>query len=106
MLYSLALGLYGLKIYFRKRAISSGFWGTLVLGELLYLAQVVVGLVMLFQSARPERSVHLLYGVLPVIVLPAAYAFTRGRDDHNAALSYGLIGLFLAGVAIRAMTTA
>ncbi len=106
LLYSLAIGVYGLIIYFRRRTIPAGFWGTLALGEVLYLGQVAVGVALSLRVGFPQRSVHILYGVLPVIVLPAAYAFTRGRDDRNAALAYGLIGLFLAGVAIRAMTTA
>ena len=106
LLFSLAIGLYGLFIYLRKRTITPSFWGTLAIGELLYLAQVAVGLLLVIQGDRPGRSVHILYGILPVITLPAAYAFTNGRDDHRAAFMYGLIGLFLAGVSLRAITTA
>lgn len=106
LLFSLAIGLYGIFIYLRKRTITSGFWGTLAIGELLYLAQVAVGLLLVIQGDRPGRGVHILYGILPVITLPAAYAFTNGREDHRAAFMYGLIGLFLAGVSLRAITTA
>lgn len=106
LLFSLAIGLYGLFLYIRKQTISSGFWGTLAIGELLYLSQIAVGLILIVQGDRPGRGVHILYGILPVITLPAAYAFTNGREDHRAAFMYGLIGLFLAGVSIRAITTA
>ena len=104
--FSVIVGLYGLLIYFRKQTITPAYWGTLVIAELLYVAQALVGLVLVLQGESPARGVHYLYGILSIISLPAAYAFLRGRDDRQAALSFGLIGLFMAGVALRAQTTA
>ncbi|MBI4768925.1 MAG: hypothetical protein HY784_00560 [Chloroflexi bacterium] len=106
LLFSLILGVYGLLIYARKQNITSNFWGTLVIAELLYVAQALVGVALVLQQLRPARGVHFLYGILSIITLPSAYAYLRGRDDRQAALVFGLIGLFMAGVALRAMSTA
>jgi len=66
-----------------------------------------VGGLLYLGGARPARiEVHILYGVLLVIVLPATFAYLRGRDERREALIYGLVGLFLAGVSLRAIVTA
>ena len=40
-----------------------------------------------------------------VIALPIAMTYTSGRDDRNQSLVYGIVGLFMAGLTIRALTT-
>jgi len=106
VIFSLLIGGYGFWRYFRREGVGGNFWSILAAGELLYLAQGVVGVLMFLSGLRPGRFVHILYGILMVIVLPGAYAYTRGKDQRREALVYGLVGLFLAGVALRAMTTA
>jgi len=106
VLFSVILGLYGLWLFFRKQKVDGNFFGVMATGELLYLAQGVVGVLSYLTGPPPSRSVHILYGVVLVITLPGAYAYLRGRDDRREALIYGLIGLFLAGVSLRAMFTA
>ena len=107
VLFSLVIGLYGLWRFFRKEGVGANFWSILAAGELLYVAQGIVGGLLFLGGARLARpAVHILYGVLMVIVLPATFAYLRGRDERREALIYGLMGLFLAGVALRAIVTA
>jgi hypothetical protein len=106
VIFSLLIGGYGFWRYFRREGVGGNFWSILAAGELLYLAQGVVGVLMFLSGLSPGRFVHILYGILMVIVLPGAYAYTRGKDQRREALVYGLVGLFLAGVALRAITTA
>ena len=106
LLFSLIIAGYGFLLYFRKRGLDASFWGALAAGELLYVAQVIVGFVLLAGGLRPPRTaVHLLYGALLCLVLPLAYVSTRAADTYREAGLYGLIGLFLAGIALRAMDT-
>lgn len=92
---------------YQKRGVDANLWGMLVIGELLYIAQVAVGVVLMLIGFQPARGwVHLLYGVVIVIVLPGIYAFTRGRNTSREAVFYGFTAMFLAGVAVRAMFTA
>jgi uncharacterized membrane protein len=106
LIFSLIITGYGLWLYLRKRGIDGNFWGALAAGELLFLAQMVLGLVLLAGGLRPARTaVHILYGALLVMVLPGAYIATRAADSYREAGLYAAAGLFLAGVSLRAMTT-
>ncbi|MEK7276220.1 MAG: hypothetical protein AAB427_02620, partial [Chloroflexota bacterium] len=105
LIYSLAVGAWALYLAFTKRGLTSSFWGALVINELIFIAQGVVGATMWIEGLRPARGVHILYGILSVIVLPSAFAFTKGGATRREAATYGLICLFLAGVALRAATT-
>jgi hypothetical protein len=105
LLFMVVASVWGLLLYARRRGVDGGYWGILVIGELLVLAQGILGLVLLIGGEQPGRGVHILYGVVAALTLPAAYGFTRGRDDRRAALVYGLLCLFLAAIAWRAATT-
>jgi hypothetical protein len=106
LIFSLIIAAFGFWRYVRGQGIDANFWGALAAGELLYIGQVVVGLVVLATGLRPARlDVHLLYGAVLALVLPAAYVGTRAADTRREALLYAAIGLFLAGIALRAMTT-
>ena len=105
MLFFLALGLWGLWIFFRKESVGGSYFGALVIGELLFVTQGVLGAVLYFTGHRFGQAVHVLYGLLGVISLPLAYTYVREKDDRREALIYGLVTLFLFGVAIRGMMT-
>ena len=107
LIFSLIIAGYGFLLYFTQRGIDANFWGTAAAGELLFLAQGVVGVLLYGSGLRPSRDlVHVLYGIVLLITLPGAYAITRGRDSRREAVIYAIIGLFLAGITLRAMTTA
>jgi hypothetical protein len=107
LIFSLILGGYAMWSFFRQQNLSGGFLGALVIAELLYLSQALVGVTLALQGGVPARGwVHYLYGVVMLISLPGLYAFVRGRDTRREALMYAVAGLFLAGISLRAMTTA
>jgi hypothetical protein len=87
VLFVLVCGLWGLIGYLRGQPVSPSFWGALVVG------------------LRPGQLIHFLYGVLTVLSLPTAYAYSRGRSGRRESLLYGLVCLFIFGLALRAMTT-
>ena len=81
-------------------------WGALVIGELLVLAEGLLGVSLFLAGHRPARTgIHILYGVFLVVALPGTFSFTRRRPARAEALIFGLISLFLAGVAVRARVT-
>jgi len=101
-----ALSIWGFFSYLRGRSISGSYKGALAIGELLMLAQFMLGVLLLFGGAQPARlSIHILYGIVAIIGLPGAFAYTRGRDDRWELLIYVVVCLFLCGIALRAMTT-
>ena len=109
LIFSLLIGLYGLWRFLRKEGVGENFWSILAAGELLYVAQGIVG-AMLYVTVpvRPAGwdQKHILYGIVLLITLPGGYAYMRGKDTRREALIYGLLGFFLAGIAFRAMQTA
>ena len=106
LIFSLILAAYSFLRYFRGQGIDASLWGVLAIGEVLYLAQGALGAVLLASGLQAARNwIHILYGIVMVIAAPGAYAVTRGRASRREAAVYGVIGLFLAGIALRAMTT-
>jgi len=109
LIFSLIIAGYGFWLFFRRKSVDGNYWGILATGELLFLAQGVAGLAIffLFPDLRPVRSwQHMLYGAVLTLTIPGAYAYLRGKDERREVLMYALIGLFLAGVTLRAQITA
>lgn len=105
LLITAVIGVWGLVTYFRKQPSSGSFRATLVLTEGLFIVQGVIGVLMFANGRRPHDNLHWLYGVLLVIVLPIAMSYVSGRDSRREPLVYGIAGLFMAGLTIRAFTT-
>lgn len=105
LLFMVLAGAWGVLRYARRRGVDGGYWGVLVIGELLILVQGILGMVLLAGGEQPGRGIHVLYGAVAALTLPAAYGFTRARDDRRASLVYGLLCLFVGAIAWRAATT-
>lgn len=108
LLFSIICVAWGLLNYIRKQPVTGGYWGGLVILQLLAVAQVVIGIVVFVstgggQLVRP--IVHLLYAATLVISLPAAYVYTGGKDTRNENLIYALVCLWLVFIAERSITT-
>jgi hypothetical protein len=90
--YMLACGLWGIFSAFRG-GLSGSLAGALVIGEGVIIVQGLLG------------GLHYLYGLSALITLPGLYGYTRGRPPATQALWFGGGALFIAGLAIRGMTT-
>jgi heme A synthase len=104
-LFFLLLGIWGLFRAIRKHGITGSYWGALVIGEGLYIAQAVLGIVLWVGGERPGRTVHLLYGIFALVALPGLFAYLKGDDSNRSQWYFGLLTLFLCGVAWRAIGT-
>lgn len=106
LLLSAIIGVWGLIMFFRRTMPSPGYRSTLILTEGLFIVQGLLGATLFLSGRRPHDELHWLYGVLLVLVLPIATTYTSGREDRRQSLVYGIAGLFMVGLAIRAFTTA
>ncbi|MBI4493883.1 MAG: hypothetical protein HY690_13915 [Chloroflexi bacterium] len=106
ILYLLLVGLWGLGGYFRGFRLTRNYTGALVIGEIVLVAQGVVGLALVLLGVMPGEGMHFLYGVASVLGLPLAHSYAQGRDDRQILLIYSLATLFVFGLAVRALTTA
>jgi len=105
-MFTLLAGLWGLVAALRRRPVEPGYWGIAGVGEILILAQGLIGVLLYIGGERPGRGIHILYGAVTALALPALYAITRGRDDHRAQWVYALLFFLLTALSLRAAATA
>lgn len=105
MLYFLGISLWGYYRFFRGQKIDSSYWGALAIGEILLLVQGLIGAYIWFAVARPWRPIHILYGFVALIMIPGAFAYTKGRDGRPEILIYGTATLIGVGLLLRGIFT-
>jgi hypothetical protein len=101
----LAVGLWGLFSFARGGELSGSLAGALAIGQALIVVQVLAGVALYIDGFRPQSSVHLLYGVTAVIILPFVWSYVKDRHPRQGLLFYSLVALFIAGLSIRGMAT-
>jgi hypothetical protein len=106
VLFFLILGIWGLYRAIRKQGVGGSYMGALVIGELIFVAQAVMGIILALGGGSPGRGAfHYLYGAFALVALPGLFAYLRGDDSNLAQWYYGLATLFLFGIALRAIGT-
>jgi hypothetical protein len=105
-IYVLIISLWGFWRFFRKQGVSPAYWGALAVGEVLLLAQALLGGYLWIIGLRPGRDIHLLYGVIVPIMIPGAYLYTKGRDGRPEILIYAAATIIDVGLLMRAIVTA
>lgn len=102
VLFMVAMGVWGLINYARKKPVTPDYFGALIIGEVLLVVEALLGFYLYISDFRPPRTeIHILYGITAAITLPGAFAFTRGRDSRWEGLIYACVCLFLAGLSLR-----
>lgn len=106
VLFFLLLGIWGLFRAIRRQGVDGSYMGALVIGELIFVAQAVMGIILAIGGGVPGRgNFHYLYGAFALVALPGLFAYLRGDDSNLAQWYYGLATLFLFGIALRAIGT-
>lgn len=105
LLFMTVMGLWGLVAYARGQGLSGSLAGTFVIGQLLIVVQVIAGVALVLWGGRPAESTHYLYGATAILMLPFFWSYLRSRDQRQALLYYSLVALFIAGLAVRGITT-
>ncbi len=101
------LGIWALFLRFRGRPLDTNWFGAALIGELLLVAQTLLGVYLYYIAgldvALPRPFIHILYGVVSVITLPAAQSyFGQLEDEKVKALAMAAACLFLWGIVLRA----
>ena len=105
MLFMAVLGTWGVLSYLRGGSLSGNIAGTFLIGQGLVALQVIAGAAIYIGGHRPSNSIHILYGVTAILVLPFAWSYLRDRNQRQALMIYSLLALFIVGLAIRGMAT-
>jgi hypothetical protein len=106
VLYYTAVGLWGLVLGIRGIGPTPSFIGAVVIAEIAAIGQGLLGILTLVFYRPPAQSLHVLYGFALALAFPLAATIVRRRERRTASLTFGLVALFAAGLAIRGMTTA
>lgn len=106
-MFFLILGLWGLFNAVRKQGVSGSYLGAMVIGEVLYVVQAVLGVILWaggFLPALGRPTMHVLYGAFALVFMPFVYfVWLKGDDSVQAQWVLGFTTLFLFGVALRAI---
>lgn len=108
ILFIVILALWSLWKFFRKQPIDPSYSGALIIGEVLILAQSALGLIIAVSGglASLERpSMHILYGVVSALVIPALFIYTKADKRYQVLPVYAVSLIFLAFIVWRLMET-
>jgi len=105
ILYLIALTIWAFWRFFRKEGMSPNYRGALIISMLLIFFQTFLGGILWLGDSRPDSTMHLLYGIIGVIGIPAVYVFTKERQNRYEMLLIGTGLLFLIGIVFRLVAT-
>jgi hypothetical protein len=106
-LFMALLGVLNFINYARGRGIDGGVIGAIVVGEIMMITMGILGITLFIVLGKIyDFSIHFLYGSLSVIFLPGLWIYTRGATDRRASLVWGVGGIFMMGLTLRAIGTA
>ena len=106
LLYLIIICLWGALRYIRNEDVNGSYSGALAIAEIIILVQGVIGLILYFMGLNPERGgMHILYGIVGALGIPAVYTYTKGRQDRKTLLIYVAVLLFNSGIFLRSMAT-
>jgi hypothetical protein len=95
-------GIYALVAYQWRRFRSKYVWWATIVAEVALMLQVLVGAILVASKDYTAPRFHMFYGFVAFITVGLAYSY-RGAMRGRRELLYGLVGLFLMGVGIRAV---
>ena len=91
MIYCAIMAAWGLWRFFRGQGISGGYFGAVVIAEVLLAVQGLIGLILWFGvSIHRPGWVHWLYGIVLLLGAPVVYAYTKGRQERPEMLLYSV----------------
>jgi hypothetical protein len=97
-----AVGLWALGAHWWEPLRRRALWWATAAAELAIVIQVVLGVVLANREDRGVPRFHAFYGFVALATVGIIYSY-RQQIARYIYLLYGLGGLFLMGLAIRAM---
>ncbi len=82
---------------------SPWLWRTTVVAELTIVAEVCLGVALVALRDVEVAQFHAFYGFVALATIGIVYSYRHQLEAHRHLL-YGLGGLFLMGLALRAIT--
>jgi len=106
VLFIAALAIWALVLRFRSRPLDTSWTGAALIGELLIVVEAAIGGILYLEgssSALPRPFLHILYGIVALICLPAAQTYFGHLEDENVkTIAMAATCAFLWGILLRA----
>ena len=77
-------------------------WWYTAIAQITVFVEVVLGVILVNRNDYPLPRFHAFYGFIAIVAIGIIHSY-RAQLRHRLYLLYGLGGLFIAGLAIRAM---
>jgi hypothetical protein len=95
-------GLWALGAHWLPALRHMALWWFTVAAELAIVVQVILGVLLVTSEDREVPQFHMFYGFVALASVGIIYSYRQQLAAHRYLL-YGLGGLFLMGLGIRAM---
>ena len=97
------VGLWALAAHYHERFRRIALWRATLVAELTIFVEVALGVALVAVEHRKVAQFHAFYGFVAVATVGIVYSYRQQIAAHKHLL-YGLGGLFLMGLALRAIT--
>jgi len=97
------VGAWALAAHWSERFRSRRLWPATVVAELTIVLQVVLGVAIVVVDDVEVAQFHAFYGFVALATIGIIYSYRHQLRPHLLLL-YGFGGLFLMGLALRALT--
>jgi hypothetical protein len=97
------VGAWALAAHHREGLRTRALWPATVVAELTIVVEVALGAALVALDDLEVAQFHAFYGFVALATIGIVYSYRQQVAPHRFLL-YGLGGLFLMGLAIRAMT--
>ena len=98
-----AVGLWAIGAHYRGGLRTRWLWPATIAAEVTIFVQVALGVALVALDDLDVAQMHAFYGFIALATVGIVYSYRQQVAAHRYLL-YGLAGLFLMGLAIRALT--
>lgn len=98
-----AVGLWALAAHYRPALRVPALWRATLAAEVAIFVQVALGVALVAVQGLEVAQFHAFYGFVAIATVGIIYSYRQQVAPHRHLL-YGLGGLFLMGLALRALT--
>ena len=97
-----AVGAWALAAHWLEQLRSRHLWTATIVAELTIVVQVILGVLLITVDEYEVAQFHAFYGFVALATIGIVYSYRHQLREHLYLL-YGLGGLFLMGLALRAI---
>jgi len=98
------VGLWALGAHYREQLRGRALWWATGVAQLTMVVEVCIGVALVALRDYEVEPMHTLYGFSGIAAIGILYSYRDQIGRKNLFLLYGLGGLFMMGLALRAIT--